>query len=415
MDKTLPEATITGIKRLSPTSILLSWQRPDGCHSVDISIRDAASAGPPPPLEDATDNKRFMGLVEGKTYIFSIKAKHVNHEFSRGFEFEYRHEHLIEPFPIQVNHIKDYTFRVSWQLPELDLPVRVLADGEPVGGGTANMKHTDIDLPPNTRFTISAEVFSQNNWVPSARTEAINTYLPVTINPEATIPLIKEKPGPNGYYADMQIKLHGPVPRGATGFYYGVRTNPSAKWVQPDEIGPKKSPGVYSLSMERYERNSFLPYDLTVQMEENFYITLYTEYTGPDGESVYARHCTQLPRPLNVDVYWAVKKPPGLFKAPYLDVEIRSNQLLRRRPRLVLCATTAPGKISSPSDHNAEILREIPPEDFAKPVQRYNQDFEITRPVGKNKNLFLFIQADKDPTRECKYISRLFEGFNGRL
>jgi len=402
-DKNFEEVTDISIQKLSDTDIILSWVNPRGCQSVDIYFAEESGGfGSPERVDDSS--KRYGGLVFGRTYVFMLKAKHPGFQESLGISHSYYHEHTILPFAISHERIDGYLYRISWKIPAPGYDVYVLVNGVAVGSAKTEDGHLDIELPPNDYHVVSAEVRSCANNTASINKERIDTCLPMEIDKAATVNQIAERSISGGYGVSIPISLAGLPPMGVTGFYYVVHTD--NKWAEAHELDGDKNvyTGIRQCTLANYERNGILPYDMTLQGEGSFYITVFTVYEDGRGGRVLARACAHIGRPLHAEVYWGVKKK--WLEPPRLEVEIRANMPILSCPRLVLCACDKSARLLSYKDPNGQILCDIPQESLEEPEAVIKRGFNIGGRYDKEKKLYLFAELAGDAQRKVTFVPK---------
>ena len=398
MEQIFADVTDIVCKRIDDQSAILSWARPYGCHSVDVTLTN--KAGIVQPTENARDNKRFIHLAPDD-YIFKLKARYPDFNESPGTEFTYRHEETVEPFTIQVVHMREYTYSVIWQIPVDRLAFRILANGTVVAETTSDAGYIEVELPMNDHINISAQVLSKGIWMQSTNEETICTCLPMEVDADATLSQFSERATATSYSVDIPLVLRGEIPSGVTGFYYVVRTN--EKWADTSEIALTKTTftGIRQQSLANYKRNRNLPYDLTVRTEEHFFVTLFTAYAD-----VCVPSYTKVKRPLRADAFWAVRKK--MFAAPLLTIEFASNMPIDFIPRIILCACPPTERLASHEDFNAQIVCDIPEEKLDKPASKHKREYELRAKLHNKQNLFMFIENPR-------FLAKPLEGFDGKF
>jgi len=411
--KKFDEVSDFKVMRMDKDTVFLSWSRPSNCHSVDITR--STPEGELFAYKDLKDNMYIAGLTEGVTYDFVIVARYIKFNKSQGITHKYKHEHEITPFPIKVEHIQSYTYKVFWKMPSPDIKMHILVDKKIIKELTSGTGVAEIVLPANGTHTISAQAYSLRQWICSSNTETINTYLPIKINKTNTTSQITERTYSGGNRLNISISLQENIHDGILGFYYTVKIDPNNKWLTTQEINNINDTytGIRYINMEKYTQDPYLPYDLTLHTEDTLYITVVTVYKNKSGEYVFEHSHAQILRPLVADVFWSVKK--RWLRPAQLNIEIISNLLMHTSPNIILCACDTPSRLLSHTDLNSEILLNIPPKKTREPVRIFKDSIKVPVKVSKKKTLFLFVVDNDNLPRKVTFVTKPFNGCNGRL
>ena len=401
----MEKITVFEVTGLNDTKARLKWVFPASCVAAKITRYDSEGKATVVPTRDEIDTIDDTGLVEGQTYTYEVVAEYKGFVKSEKLVKQYLHEHYIQQFAINVEHVTDNTYSVSWNMPANGINMCVYVDGQPTTKAMSEETPVNIELPAG-RSVVNVGALSRGEWVIS-ESKNISTYLPVTVDVIATQEDIHEErlQTGNGYDITIPITLSGELHKDVAGFYYAVYTE--ERYVLANEIENLTSK--HEITIEQYKEKGVLTYFSRIYDNRDFYVTVFAYYLNGRKREISEPTYAHVKRPLVVEAYWGVKKP--FIGAPLLTLRVDQNFAASQQPRLYLC--TATGNISSYRD--GEVLLEIESDDITRLKPSYTREYAVPN-FDKNSDLYLF--AEQDDLRKypmVTYTPMWDEGFYGKL
>jgi serine/threonine protein kinase len=320
---------------------------------------------------------------------------------------------VIDQFEIDVSHVKENIYLVSWDINQNGIDVTVFVDKDKVCDSISEKHNCEIELKPECFHEIEVMALSGGTWLPCKNKVCINTYSPCKIDVGASRITKDElnRSDNSTYNIDFSITMIDDIPNNVTAFYYDVTTQ--APENKNDLIdNEKKIADARKITIDDYKKAGVISFKTTVKEENVFYFSIYTIYNinGKDVVSAPHKHC--FARPLNANVFWKVTKP--LIGNMKLSIEIKPSCQIMKHPKFVLCTSRQDTQLKSCDDKNSIVLMEIPETHFDTPKKIFNQEYVIKteEKVSKNQRVFLFDIAS-NPNEE--YSIRWAEDFKGKI
>lgn len=393
--------------------IRLTWDAPENSIGATVTRLEAGDATVL--SQNAYGSLEDKDIQYGTAYTYRIQANYPDSSCSPGIESVITPLLIIDSFRIKVVAVKDNIFRVSWDIRQPGVDLRIMANGKLNLECKSDAGSEQIKLPAETFNSVSVMAYSGGAWVSSDNAVEVNTYTSCAIDRNRTELREESISTPQGIWCNIEIKIKmaESVPGNALGFYYAVRTtSDSSRWASTNDIG--KASDIRRISVENYNVKNEIVYAETVKDEISFYISVFTIY-GVGGKEIISEPKTlRLDRPVFADLFWKVSK--GLFSGMKLSIDISANRPLDRIPDLVLCACYENEFITSHDDSCSIILKQFPEINLETPQKLISRTYDVDCGYSgkelKRMKLFLF---ETSPVRSEKFTLRWQQGFIGKV
>lgn len=393
--------------------IRLTWDAPE--NSVGATVTRFVAGKTTVLSQSAYGSLEDRDIRFGIAYTYRIQANYPDSSRSPGIESVITPLLIIDSFRIKVTAVKDNVFKVSWNIRQPGVDLRIMANGKLSLECKSDSGSAQIKLPAETFSTVNVMAYSGGTWVSSDNSVEVNTYTSCGIDRNRTELREESISTPQGIWCNIEIKIKMAVsvPGNALGFYYAVRTAAdSSRWATISDIG--KASDIRRISVENYNIRNEIVYAETVKDEMSFYISVFTIY-GVGGKEIISEPKTlRLDRPVFADLFWKVSK--GIFSGMKLSIDISANRPLDRIPDLVLCACYENEFITSHDDSRSIILKQFPEINLEMPQKLISRTYDVDCSYSgkelKRMKLFLF---ETSPVRSEKFILRWQQGFIGKV
>lgn len=351
----------------------------------------------------------------GTAYTYRIQANYSDSLCSHGIESVITPLLVINSFKIKVAAAKDKVFKVSWDIKQPGVDLRIMANDKLVLECKSDVRSAQIKLPSESFYLVKVMAYSGGTWVDSDNSIELNTYTSCGIDREKTELREENISTPQGVWCNINIKIRmvKPMPGNATGFYYAVRTaSDSSRWATVNDIGSASD--IRRISLKNYNGSHEIVYTETVKNETAFYISVFTIYYVNGKEIISDPSTLRLDRPIFADLFWKVNK--SMIGGTKLSIDISANRPLDRIPDLALCACYKNEFLNAYNDAHSIVLTQIsevildPPQKQISKV--YNIDCSYSGKELKRMKFFLF---ETNPVRSEKFSLRWQQGFMGKV
>ena len=393
--------------------IRLTWDAPEG--SVGARITKITDGKNSVLSQAAYGSLEDKDVQFGTAYTYRIQANYPDSGISPGVEQVITPLLTIDSFGIKAAPVKGDIFKVSWDIRQPGVDLRILANGKLALECKSNSGSAQIKLPMNAFCTISVMAYSGGSWVNSTNAVDVNTYTACGIDKESTELTEKSVSTPQGVWCSLNIKIRmaEPIPGNVKGFYYAVRTaSDESRWASVSDIG--KAPDIRRISIDDYNDKKEIIYTEAVKDEAAFYISIFTVYAVGSKEVVSDPKMLRLDRPVFADLFWKVSK--GLFGGMKLVLDISGNRSIDHIPELVLCACSENEFLTSQDDPRAIVLQQFSSVELDGPRKQVSWTYDIEcNYSGKELKRMKFFLFETAPTRSEKFTLRWQQGFKGKV
>lgn len=391
-------------------SIRLTWDMPQ--NNVGATVTRTASGKDTVLSRSAYGSFEDSNIQYGVAYTYKVSVNYADTMSSPGIKMVITPLVIIDSFRIKAAHVKDNVYKVSWDIKQPKVDLRIMVNKSLNSECTSDVNAVQISLPKESFSTISVMAYSGGKWVESENSIQANTYSPCAIDKNRTELTEETITTPKGtvYSVELKIRLSQGIPNNVAGFYYAVRTTSSAsRWATIEEIG--KSHDIGKVSIKKYKEKDSIIYSDSVTDERTFYISVFTIYDVGGKEVVSEPKTIKVDRTIAADLFWKVSK--GFLGSLKLTISIVGNRPIEHVPELVLCGCNEGEFILTHDDPKAVEFIRINPVDLDKPQKDYTQSFDLEKTnYRKNMKFFLF---ETNPVRSEKFTLRWFQGFSGKL
>lgn len=393
--------------------IRLTWDAPE--NSVGATITKITTGKAAVLSQAAYGSLEDRNIQFGVAYTYRIQANYPDSVCSPGIESVITPLLIIDSFKIKVAPVKNNVFKVSWDIRQPGVDLRILADNKLVLECKSDPGYAQIQLPMETFSAVGVMAYSGGTWVSSGNTVEVNTYTSCSIDKKTTELREENIATPQGAWCNLEIKIRmsGPIPSNVQGFYYAVRTaSDASRWAAISDIG--MAPDIHRISIKNYNGKNEIVYTETVKNETSFYISVFTIYAVGEKEIVSEPKTLRIDRPIFADLFWKVTK--GFLGGMKLALEISGNRPLDHIPDLVLCVCYENEFITSPDDSRAIVIKQIPSVDLETPRRQVSQSYDIECGYsGKDIKRLKFFLFETAPVRSEKFTLRWQQGFMGKV
>ena len=402
---------VQGLKAVqNRDSIRLTWDMPQ--NNMGATVTRTASGKETILSRSAYGSFEDSNVQYGVAYTYKVSVNYPDSMSSPGVKVVITPLVIIDSFRIKATHVKDNVYKVSWDIKQPNVDLRIMVNKSLISECTSDASTVQISLPKERFSTISVMAYSGGKWVESDNSVQANTYSSCAIDKSRTELVEETIATPKGtvYSVDLRIRLTQGMPTNVAGFYYAVRTTASAsRWATIEEIG--KAHDISKISIKKYKENDGIIYSESVKDERTFYISVFTVYDVGGKEVVSEPKTAKVDRTISADLFWKVSK--GFLGTLKLTISIAGNRPIEHVPELVLCGCNDGEFILTHDDPKAVEFIRINAVDLDKPQKDYTQSYDIARAnYHKNMKFFLF---ETNPVRSEKFTLRWFQGFSGKV
>ena len=391
-------------------SIRLTWDMPQ--NNMGATVTRTAAGRETVLSRSAYGSFEDSNIQYGVAYTYKVSVNYSDSMSSPGVKVLVTPLIIIDSFRIKVAHIKDNVYKVSWDIKQPNVDLRIMVNKSLVSECTSDANAVQITLPKESFSTISVMAYSGGKWVESDNSVQANTYSSCSIDKNRTELVEETIATPKGtvYSIELKIRLAKGIPNNVTGFYYAVRTTSSAsRWATIEEIG--KAHDISKISIKTYSEKNGIIYSESVKDERTFYISVFTIYDVGGKEVISEPKTAKVDRTISADLFWKVSK--GFLGSLKLTISIVGNRPIEHVPELVLCGCNDGEFILNHDDPKAVEFIRINAVDLDKPQKDYTQSYDLARAnYHKNMKFFLF---ETNPVRSEKFTLRWFQGFSGKV
>lgn len=393
--------------------VRLTWDAPE--NSVGATVTRFVNGKSTVLSKNAYGSLEDKEVRFGTAYTYRIQANYSDSLCSHGIESVITPLLVINSFKIKVAAAKDKVFKVSWDIKQPGVDLRIMANDKLVLECKSDVRNAQIKLPSESFHLVKVMAYSGGTWVDSDNSIEVNTYTSCGIDREKTELREENISTPQGVWCNINIKIRmvEPMPGNATGFYYAVRTaSDSSRWATVNDIGSASD--IRRISLKNYNGSHEIVYTETVKNETAFYISVFTIYYVNGKEIISDPSTLRLDRPIFADLFWKVNK--SMIGGTKLSIDISANRPLDRIPDLALCACYENEFLNAYNDAHSIVLTQIsevildPPQKQISKV--YNIDCSYSGKELKRMKFFLF---EMDPVRSEKFSLRWQRGFMGKV
>jgi predicted RNA-binding Zn-ribbon protein involved in translation (DUF1610 family) len=395
------------------TTVRLTWNAPK--NSTGVTIRRTEGGRETVLTNNAHGSFEDAGVRYGVAYSYKLCANYTDLSSSQGVTVVITPMLKIGSFTITAKQLKENTYKVSWNINQKGIDLRVLVDEKQVRTLKSDAGNCDLELPAGGFHTITVLAYSGGNWLRSDNSPQVNTYSPCSIDKassyfhEDAIVGLQE----SAYQIELHLKISGVIPPVVAGFYYAVRTGASQnRWSANGEIGVASD--IHRIGVAAYQKSGEILHTETAREEEAYYVSLFTIYNMGGKEIVSSPKPCRFDRPLIADLFWKVSK--SLLGDLKLSINISGNRPLLRAPELVLCACADNQHLLSHNDPKAARLLSIPAEELRTPQKTYSKSYDVKTDLSvkqlKGTKFFLF-ETVSVPGEN--FILRWLKGFIGKI
>lgn len=391
------------------SSIRLTWDTPQ--NSAGATVTRSSNGRETILSRSAHGSFEDFGIEYGVTYTYTISVNYADSVRSPGIRTVVTPFLIIDSFRIKALPIKGNTYKVSWDITQPNIDLRILVNNSVVRECTSSSSFADISLPAECFNTIKVMAHSGGTWLESENSVQVNSYSPCSIDKKRTEITEKAISTPKGtiYSTELKIRLDSPASSNVVGFYYAVRTAYcDSKWAKVDEIG--NSQDISKISLTKYRAQDGIAFSASVTNEQAFYVSVFTIHNVNGREIVSEPKTAKVNRVAVADLFWKVSK--SILSAPKLTINIVGNRPIERAPELVLCCCGEKEYITSPDDAKAVEIIHLPAKDLDEPQTNYTTVYELPKVNVKGVKFFLF---ELNPMRSEQFTLRWFQGFTGKV
>lgn len=351
----------------------------------------------------------------GKTYTYKIISNYEGGSKSAGIEQVFTLLPIVDSFKISAERVKDNLYKVSWDIKQGGVDLRVLVNGDVLSTSKSDDGSVEVSLPEEKFCTIRVCAYSGGDWLNSENSVEANTFTSCKIDRKATCLTESQISGQNSYQVDIKIYMAGSVPSNVSAFYYTVRTAGEHQWAALQEIG--NSSDIQRVPIENYRQKGYISFsqkDVPREIE-SYYISVFTCHSVKGNEIVSEPQKMRLSRPLIANLFWAVIYRP--WDGLRLEIALRGNKLIESVPELLLCVCDGNQFVMSPSDANAQTIMKISSKELDTPVGEYRKTYLVEANLPKRPKkyrYFLFLGTEGIMARDNIAV-RPKEGFSGKL
>lgn len=391
-------------------SIRLTWDMPQ--NNMGATVTRTASSRETVLTRSAYGSFEDSNIQYGVAYTYKVSVNYSDTMRSPGIKAVVTPLVIIDPFRIKAARVKDNVYKVSWDIRQPNVDLRIMINKSLASECTSDANGIQVSLPKESFSTISVMAYSGGKWVESDNSVQANTYSSCAIDKKRTELVEKTIATPKGtvYSVDLRIRIAKGMPNNVAGFYYAVRTTSSAsRWATVEEIG--QAHDISKISIKKYNEKDGIIYSESVKDERTFYISVFTIYDVGGKEVVSEPKTAKVDRIISADVFWKVSK--GFLGPLKLTISIVGNRPIEHVPELVLCGCNDSEFILTHDDPKAVELIRINAVDLDMPQKDYTQSYDLARAnYHKNMKFFLF---ETNPVRSEKFTLRWFQGFSGKV
>lgn len=391
-------------------SIRLTWDMPQ--NNVGATVTRTASGKDTVLSRSAYGSFEDSNIQYGVAYTYKVSVNYADTMSSPGIKMVITPLVIIDSFRIKAAHVKDNVYKVSWDIKQPKVDLRIMVNKSLNSECTSDVNAVQISLPKESFSTISVMAYSGGKWVESENSIQANTYSPCAIDKNRTELTEETITTPKGavYSVELKIRLSQGIPNNVAGFYYAVRTTSSAsRWATIEEIG--KSHDIGKVSIKKYKEKDSIIYSDSVTDERTFYISVFTIYDVGGKEVVSEPKTIKVDRTISADLFWKVSK--GFLGSLKLTISVVGNRPIEHIPELVLCGCNDGEFIINHDDPKAVEFIRINAVDLEKPQKEYSQSYDLAK-VNYRKNMKFFL-FEANPVRSEKFTLRWFQGFSGKV
>lgn len=394
----------------SRDSIRLTWDMPQ--NNMGATVVRTTSGRETVLSRSVYGSFEDSNIQYGVAYTYKVSVNYSDSMSSPGVKAVVTPLVIIDSFRIKAFHVKDNVYKVSWDIKQPNVDLRIMVNKSLVGECTSDANTAQISLPKESFSTISVMAYSGGKWVESDNSVQVNTYSSCSIDKNRTELVEETIATPKGtvYSVELKIRLAKEIPNNVTGFYYAVRTTASAsRWATVKEIG--KTHDISKISIKKYKEKEEIIYSESVKDERTFYISVFTIYDVGGKEVISEPKTAKVDRTISADLFWKVSK--GFLGPLKLTISIVGNRPIEHIPELVLCGCNDGEFILTHDDPKAVELIRITAVNLDKPQKDYMQSYDLAR-VNYHKNMKFFL-FETNPVRSEKFTLRWFQGFSGKV
>ena len=393
--------------------VRLTWDAPD--NSVGAMVTRIVDGKSTVLSKNAYGSLEDRDVCFGTAYTYRIQANYPDSLCSCGIERVITPLLVIDSFKIKVAASKDNIFKVSWDIRQPGVDLRIMANGKLILECKSDAGSSQVKLSGESFHIVKVMAYSGGAWVDSDNSVEVNTYTSCGIDRERTELREESISTPQGIWCniDIKIRMAEPMPGNATGFYYAVRTaSDSLRWATVNDIG--RASDIRRISLENYNSRHEIVHTETVKDETAFYVSVFTIYNVEGKEVVSEPKTLRLDRPVFADLFWKVSK--SIWGGTKLLIDISANRPLDRIPELALCACYENEFITSYDDSRSIVLKQFSEVDLETPQKLISRTYDVDCSYSgkelKRMKLFLFETA---PVRSEKFTLRWQQGFMGKV
>jgi len=355
-------------------TVRLTWNPPPNC--TGITIRRVLNGTETVLTNNAHNSFEDKNIQYGTAYSYKLCANYINLSSSKGVDLVITPMPQINSFSITAKQLKECNYKVSWNINQNGIDLRVLVNEKLVRELKSDAGSCDLELPPDGFHTITIMAFSGGGWLRSENSPQINTYMPCSVDKVASYlheSAITSLQG-SAYNLELHLKVGGLIPRNVAGFHYAVKTGASQnRWPGVQDIG--KDADIQRIGISAYRKNDEILYTETAREESGYYVSLFTIYDMNGKEVVSNPKPCRFERPLTASVFWKITK--SFLGGMKLFIEISGNRPLTRIPELVLCVCSSSQHLLSPTDTKAKQLLKIPEIELGTPQKAYSGSYDV--------------------------------------
>jgi len=394
-------------------TIRLTWNTPKNC--TGVTIQRTQNKTKAILTDNAHGSYEDKDIQYGISYSYKLSANYDNLPSSHGIDLVITPMPQINSFTISANQLKENAYRVSWNINQNGIDLKVLVNEKKVREIKSDAGGCDINLPPDSFCNLTVQANSGGSWLRSENCLQINTYSPCTIDKKASLLYENAIIGlqESAYNVELHLKIDGVIPKNVVGFYYTVRTGAAQnRWPGTQDIG--KATDINKIGIASYLDKGEILYTETAREDSAYYVSLFTIYNLDGKEIISNPKPCRFDLPLTADVFWKVSK--NLLGDLKLSLEFSGNRPLARTPELVLCACANNQHLLSANDTAARRLLTIPAIDLDPPQKNYKYTYDLRIKFNaeqlKGTKFFLFEAA---PVQGEKYTLHWATGFKGKV
>ena len=391
-------------------SIRLTWDMPQ--NNMGATVTRSAADKEIILSRSAYGSYEDTNIQYGVSYTYKVSVNYADSMSSPGVKIVVTPLVIIDSFRIKATHVKDNVYKVSWDIRQPNVDLRIMVNKVLASECTSDANSVQVALPKESFSTVSVMAYSGGKWVESENSFQANTYSPCSIDKNQTELTEEAITTPRGtvYSVELKVRLSQGIPNNVAGFYYAVRTTSSeTRWATIEEIG--KAHDISKIGIKKYKENNGIIFADSVTDERTFYISVFTIYDVGGREVISEPKTAKVDRTISADLFWKVSK--GIFGSPKLTISVVGNRPIDRVPELVLCGCNEGDFILTHDDPKAIEFIHINAVDLDKPQKNYTQSYDLER-VNFRKNIKFFL-FEMNPVRSEKFTLRWFQGFSGKV